>query len=188
MDGLLQLTDRYWKAISLCLFVFAFAQEKVFASDIVLTGAKIYPSPNVEALEDGAIVVSEGRIRSIGAASDLSNTERAAVIDVSGKVITAGLWNAHVHFALPSLDTISDDVVVNYVNNMLLQYGFVHVLDTGSLPGVTQEIRRRVDAGEIRGPTILIAGASLVPAGASPFICDPRSSQTRRRQPGLKSS
>lgn len=143
------------------------------AADIALIGAKVYPSPDSSPIENGVIIVSDGKIAAVGSKDQINIPDGIEIIRAGGKTITAGLWNAHVHFNLPSLDRLSDDEISGYVRDMLLQYGFVHVLDTGSLPGVTQEIRRRVDVGEMAGPTILIAGGSLVPSGASPFYLRP---------------
>ncbi|MBT5241227.1 MAG: amidohydrolase family protein [Rhodospirillaceae bacterium] len=143
------------------------------AADIAFVGAKIYPAPGGPPIENGVIVVSGDKITSIGSAEQITIPENAKSIGVDGKVITAGLWNSHVHFNLPPLESIPDDVVTAYVRDMLLQYGFVHVLDTGSAPGVTQEVRRRVESGAMLGPSILIAGGSLVPKGASPFYLRP---------------
>ena len=139
------------------------------AADFAFIGAKIYPAPDAPPIENGVIVVSGGTITKVGSANQITIPKNAKRIRVDGKVITAGLWNSHVHFNLPPLESISDDVVTAYVRDMLLQFGFVHVLETGSAPGVTQEIRRRIESGAMHGPSILIAGGSLVPKGASPF-------------------
>ncbi len=143
------------------------------AADVAIVGAKIYPAPNVAPIENGAIVISAGKIEALGPADQTEVPKGTRVIAAEGKAITAGLWNSHVHFSLPPLESVPDDVVTAYVRDMLLQYGFVHVLDTGSAPGVTQEIRRRIESGATQGPSILIAGGSLVPAGASPFYLRP---------------
>jgi imidazolonepropionase-like amidohydrolase len=116
------------------------------AADIAFIGAKIYPAPGVAPIDNGVIVVSDGKITAIGLANQVTIPDGAEKILVDGKVITAGLWNSHVHFDLPPLDRLTDDQISVYVRDMLLRYGFVHVLDTGSLPGVTQELRRRVQA------------------------------------------
>ena len=116
------------------------------AADIAFIGAKIYPAPGVAPIDNGVIVVSDGKITAIGLANQVTIPDGAEKILVDGKVITAGLCNSHVHFDLPPLDRLTDDQISVYVRDMLLRYGFVHVLDTGSLPGVTQELRRRVQA------------------------------------------
>lgn len=143
------------------------------ATDTAFVGARLYPAPDAAPIENGVIVVSSGKIKAVGPSDQISVPDGAEIISVDGKAITAGLWNSHVHFNLPPLDSLTDDQISAYVRDMLLQYGFIHVLDTGSLPGVTQELRRRIDAGEMMGPAILIAGGSLVPSGASPFYLRP---------------
>lgn len=143
------------------------------ANEIVLTGAKVYPAPATQHIDNATIVIENGVIVEAGPSSSVSYSPSAQIVDVDGKFITAGLWNAHVHFRLPPLGNLTYGQVQSHVRNMLLQYGFVHVLDTGSLPGVTTEIRRRIEAGKMDGPTIIIAGGSLVPSGASPFYLRP---------------
>jgi imidazolonepropionase-like amidohydrolase len=56
---------------------------------------------------------------------------------------------------------------------MLTSYGVVHVVDTGSLLANTLALRRRIDSGEIPGPSILTAGAGFAPAGGSPYYILP---------------
>lgn len=48
-----------------------------------------------------------------------------------------------------------------------------HVRDTGSFISNTTALRRRIEAGEIPGPSILIAGGSFVPANGSPYYIRP---------------
>ena len=84
MSGLRLYTGQFLKVFFLCLCAIACAQKGASASDIVLSGAKIYPSPNTAALSEGAILVSEERIQAIGNTSGLSIPEDAEVIDVSG--------------------------------------------------------------------------------------------------------
>src|SRR5207302_339137 len=56
---------------------------------------------------------------------------------------------------------------------MLTSHGVVRVLDTGSFPGVTGALRRRIESGELAGPGIMSAGGSLVPQGGSPYYVLP---------------
>lgn len=143
------------------------------ADEAAFVGAKIYSAPGRAPIERGSILVRDGIITGIGRSSEIDVPASAEVINVTGKIITAGLSNSHVHFNLPSLDVLSQGNLIAYVTDMLLSRGFLYVLDTGSMPGMATEIRRRVESGEMKGPHILVAGGSLVPAGASPFYLRP---------------
>lgn len=145
----------------------------VVATDTAFVGAKIYLSPDAAPIENGVIVVSGGKIKAVGLSDQIIIPNGAKIISTDGKAITAGLWNSHVHFNLPPLDRLDDEQVAGYVRDISLRYGFVHVLDTGSTPGVSAEIRRRIGNGEMPGPTILMANGSLVPKGSTPFYVRP---------------
>ena len=54
------------------------------------------------------------------------------------------------------------------LESIFIKWGFVHVVDTGSLLGNTLALRKRIEAGEVLGPTILTAGEPLYPAGGVP--------------------
>ena len=158
-------------ALALCLFVSVYSSAS--ATSVAFVGAKIYPGPDLPSIESGVIVVVDGIITAIGPVGHVEMPNAVKTINVIGKTITAGLWNSHVHFNVPPLDTLSQEDLTAYVRDMLLSRGFLYVLDTGSMPGTTAEIRRRIESGEIAGPRILVAGGSLVPAGASPFYLRP---------------
>ncbi len=59
------------------------------------------------------------------------------------------------------------------VRAMLTSYGVVHAVDTGSRLANTLALRRRVEKGEIPGPSILTAGSGFVPEGGSPYYILP---------------
>src|SRR5215475_11623230 len=67
------------------------------APDIALTGAKLYPSPAEPPIENGTILVHEGRIVAVGPSAKIKVPRGAQVIDCKGLVVTAGFWNSHVH-------------------------------------------------------------------------------------------
>jgi hypothetical protein len=56
---------------------------------------------------------------------------------------------------------------------MLTSYGVVGVVDTGSYLPNTMALRRRIEAGEIRGPAILTAGGGFAPDNGSPYYLLP---------------
>lgn len=175
MEHYAKLGFSIWRIVLVLFFGFGSLGTFVAgsAAETVFYGAKIYTAPDAAPIENGVIVISGGKIAAVGSRRDIQTPSSADQVDVTGKIITAGLWNSHVHFSLPPLKNLTNDKIQSYVTDMLLQYGFVHVLDTGSLPGVTTEIRRRIEVGEMIGPTIIIAGGSLVPKGATPFYVRP---------------
>lgn len=64
----------------------------------VLQGATLYDGTGSEAIENSVLVVREGEIDCAGSIDDCSIPSGAERIDVSGKYITPGLVDAHVHF------------------------------------------------------------------------------------------
>src|SRR5262249_53452067 len=74
-----------------CLFTCGVGQ----AADVALVGAKIYPSPEVPPIENGSIILHEGRILAVGPSATIKVPGDATVIDCKGLVVTAGFWNSH---------------------------------------------------------------------------------------------
>jgi imidazolonepropionase-like amidohydrolase len=56
---------------------------------------------------------------------------------------------------------------------MLTSWGVVNAVDTGSYLPNTLALRRRIESGEIPGPSILTAGSGFVPVGGSPYYILP---------------
>ncbi|HJO11985.1 MAG: amidohydrolase [Gammaproteobacteria bacterium] len=71
----------------------------VFANEgsIAFVGARIIDGTDAAPLEDGVIVITDGRIRTVGPRSAVTLPAGTQQIDVSGKTIIPGLINAHGH-------------------------------------------------------------------------------------------
>src|ERR1043166_3325649 len=52
------------------------------------------------------VVVENGRITALGADAGVTAPRGARVIDASGKYLSPGLWDMHVHAAMPGLDAL----------------------------------------------------------------------------------
>jgi imidazolonepropionase-like amidohydrolase len=65
--------------------------------NLAFTGATIIDGTGAEAIVNGVVVVTDGRIRAVGPAADVTLPANTRVIDVSGKTIMPGLINAHGH-------------------------------------------------------------------------------------------
>lgn len=143
---------------------------------LALVGGRIYGSPDSAPLDDGVVLVRGGLIAAIGRRGAVPIPAGAEVLECSGAVIVAGFWNSHVHFTEPhwsGADTLPAPALTRHLREMLTQYGFVRVLDTGSWLANTLTLRRRIDSGEIPGPAILTTGPGFVPQHGSPFYILP---------------
>ena len=133
-------------------------------------GARVYPAPGVPPIDDAVLLVEHGRIRALGPRAQVDVPSGAVQHELTGLVVVAGLWNAHVHFTAEPFtraDAAPAAELGAALARMLLRHGFVHVVDASS-PRSTLALRRRVEAGELRGPHILTALAPLVPLDGTP--------------------
>jgi imidazolonepropionase-like amidohydrolase len=143
-----------------------------FASDLALVGAKIYRSPTEAPIEDGTILVHDGRIRAVGPRTNIKVPQDASVIDCKGLVVTAGFWNSHVHILTPGLlhaEKLSPEQITSQLEEMLTRWGFTTVFDIASVLQNTNIIRRRIESGEVRGPRILTVGEPFWAKGGTPI-------------------
>jgi imidazolonepropionase-like amidohydrolase len=148
-----------------------FAQQKS-DSRLALTGARIYPAPGLKPIDDGVVVMAGDKIASVGAASNVKIPAGIKTIDCTGKTLVAGLWNAHVHFIEPKWNNaadLPDEQLTRQMQEMLSQYGFTSVVDTGSPLDNTLALRRKIAAGKVAGPRILTAGMILFPQDGLPY-------------------
>jgi len=137
---------------------------------LAIRDAKIYPSPDEPPLERATILVRDGRVSAVG--TDISIPPGAQVIPCDHCVVAAGFWNAHVHFTERKwsfADWKSSDTLNRQLADMLTSRGFTTVVDVGSDLRVTVSLRRRIEAGELRGPKIYTAGAAQYPPHGIPF-------------------
>ena len=134
------------------------------AADIALTGATVYSAPDAPPIAGAVIVVHDGKITSVGPRASVRIPPDAQVIDCSGKFITAGFWNSHVHIFTPALLHARESSAAQLngeLDAMLNRWGFTTVFDIASILDNTLALRKRIDSGEARGPRILTVGEPL---------------------------
>ena len=146
--------------------------SSAIAADLALTHARIYPSPDAAAIEDGTLVVRDGRILRVGAASAVKIPDGAKILNLQGATVTAGFWNSHVHLLTPPLlkaETRSDAELSGVLKEMLTRWGFTTVFDIASMLSNTNIIRARIAGGSVVGPKILTVGDPFFPKGGTPI-------------------
>lgn len=142
------------------------------AEELAIVGAKIYPAPNAAPILNATLVLRDGKIAEVGPSAKVHPAKSAQVIDGRGLVVTAGLWNSHVHLMAPvfSQPQAKDAKAVSgALEEMFTRWGFTTVFDIASGPGDAMDLRRRINAGEVRGPNILTVDAPFFPNGGVPI-------------------
>lgn len=154
------------------LFAALCATSVAGAADTVIKGARIYPAPDVAPIDNGAVLIRDGRIVAVGPAKEIAPAKNAEVIDADGRTLLAGFWNSHVHFTQPiwaDAAKLPAPRLQSQLQEMLGRHGFTSVVDTGSDPRDTVALRSRIESGEMRGPRIITAMSPLFPPDGVPF-------------------
>jgi imidazolonepropionase-like amidohydrolase len=161
----------HWLRSALLVFGVAVAPAVAASAEtLALKGGTLVSSPDAAPLADAVIVVTDGVIQAVGRASEIQIPEGAHVIDCAGETVVAGFWNSHVHFTQAIWRGAAHAAaapLAQHMQEMLTQWGFTTVWDLGSNPTDTLPLRHRVNAGEIPGPNILLAG-DIFPKGGHP--------------------
>jgi len=137
---------------------------------IAIRGAKILPSPDLPPIDTGTVLVRNGRISEVG--PTVAIPPKTRIIPGEGRVLTAGFWNAHVHFTEPKWRRVSREaqpVLEAHLHEIFTSRGFTTVVDTGSDPRCTLKIRRRIELDEAFGPHIYTAGPGIYPPRGIPY-------------------
>lgn len=86
-----------WRLASLFSFSLALAGQ---TAPIAFTGARVIPVDGAE-IENGVVLVENGKIRAVGTAASVSIPANAERVDVKGKVLMPGLVDSHSHIGQP---------------------------------------------------------------------------------------
>jgi imidazolonepropionase-like amidohydrolase len=128
----------------------------------LIDGTGAAPRPGI------SVLVEDGRITRIDAASSLKAEREAQVIDCSARFLLPGLTDAHVHFAATEPDGRVTRPLAAYALKVAafieetLDQGFTTVRDAGGLDPAWAQV---VERGLLCGPRILPSGSFLSQTG-----------------------
>lgn len=148
----------------LVVFAVLFTARPSRASDLALTGAKVYPSPTDPPIENASILIHNGRIVAVGPSRSIKIPRDATVVDCRGLFVTAVFWNSHVHIFTVGLLHVREsgaNELNQQLDTMFNRWGFTTVFDLASVLDNTLALRRRIESGELRGPRILTVGEPI---------------------------
>ena len=130
------------------------------AQTLVITNARIIDGTG-KVIEHGAVAAKDGRIVSV-TSGEAPAGSAGPRIDAHGMTVMAGFIDAHRHLFQGNPDAWLKDQAKPYMKSFV-DAGFTTVFSMGDDPKIL-ELKRRLNAGEILGPTLY--SALIVPLSA----------------------
>ena len=123
------------------------------AQDLVITNARIIDG-NGGVIADGTVIVADGRITSVSVGA-LTGPDGARLIDAQGLTLMPGFIDAHRHIIRgPAAEWLAEQATDRM--REFLEAGFTALQSAGAGAESQVELRRRIDAGELDGPRIVV--------------------------------
>lgn len=141
------------------------AYVKLEAPLIVLRHVRVIDGTGAAPREDQTIVISDGKIQAITAASS-APPDNATVLDLSGHTVIPGLVGMHDHMFYPGGGGLFHEMGYSFPR-LYLGGGVTTIRTGGSIePQTDLELKKAIDAGKIPGPKMHVTGPYLEGEGA----------------------
>lgn len=142
---------------------------------VVLRNVRVIDGTGAPALENQAVVITDGKIRSIGPDGSAQVPAGAQAIDLSGRTVLPGLVGMHDHMFYPSpygeggrvagAPASYNEMDVSFPR-LYLGAGVTSIRTTGTLEPYTDlQLKHAIDSGHIPGPNMYVTGPYLEGAG-----------------------
>lgn len=139
---------------------------KIDASVVALTHVRVIDGTGAPPREDQTIILSKGKIDSVGDASGANVPKDAQTLDLHGYSVIPGLVGMHDHMFYPTGNGIFGEMAYSFPR-LYLAGGVTTIRTTGSLEPYTDlELKKSIDAGETPGPKIHVTGPYLEGKGS----------------------
>ena len=140
---------------------------RVAAPVVALEHVRVIDGTGAGPADDQTVVIAEGRIQSVAAASRTDVPSGAEVLDLTGYTVVPGLVGMHDHLFYPSGRVPIYNEMGYSFPKLYLAAGVTTIRTTGSIePYSDLELKREIDAGLIPGPKMHVTGPYLEGAGA----------------------
>jgi imidazolonepropionase-like amidohydrolase len=139
---------------------------KVDAPVTALTHVRVIDGTGAPAREDQTILLSHGKIESVGGPSSTTVPSNARVLDLRGYTVIPGLVGMHDHLFYPMGNGVFGEMALSFPR-LYLAGGVTTLRTTGALEPYTDlEIKKAIDAAEMPGPKIHVTGPYLEGKGS----------------------
>jgi imidazolonepropionase-like amidohydrolase len=138
----------------------------VNAPVVALAHVRVIDGTGAAAREDQTIILSKGKIDSVGDASAANVPKDAQVLDLHGYSVIPGLVGMHDHMFYPMGNGVFGEMAFSFPR-LYLAGGVTTVRTTGALePYADLELKKSIDAGEMPGPKMHVTGPYLEGQGS----------------------
>ena len=146
---------------------------------LALVGGRVIDGYGGAPIEDGVVLIAGERIVAVGPRGAVPVPAGTDTISTEGMTVLPGLFDMHVHLMLlghgayARWDSLygarAADVVMPIAARQLLMAGVTSARDLGAAPDDILAVKRRIEAGEIAGPRLFVAGAFIQRAPYEPY-------------------
>jgi len=138
----------------------------VDAPVVALTHVRVIDGTGGAAREDQTVVLSKGKIESVGDAASANVPKDAQVLDLHGYSVIPGLVGMHDHMFYPMGSGIFGEMGFSFPR-LYLAGGVTTIRTTGSLEPYTDlDMKKAIDAGQMPGPKMHVTGPYLEGKGS----------------------
>jgi imidazolonepropionase-like amidohydrolase len=165
------------RAFSVAIAVAALWNGAAIAATVDVRAGRLIDPGAARVLPEQRIRIVDGRITAVSAWRD---SDGPATVDWSAKTVLPGLIDLHTHIADGSIDASAANDPADPLKtsearrilkavpaaNTMLRAGFTTVRDVGVYRGLTDvALRDAIEAGEIEGPRMFVAGGYITTPG-----------------------
>ncbi len=151
------------------------SQETTNQNFLAFTGATLIDGSGNEPIQDGVLLIQDGRIIAIGPKAEVKIPEKATINDVTGKFIMPGIINAHGHVGYVKGIEGGHYSTENIIDNLATyaRYGVTTVVSLGGDKAEAEPLRAVNDTATTQRARLFIAGEVITgdtPAEAEKVI------------------
>jgi imidazolonepropionase-like amidohydrolase len=134
---------------------------KVSSPKVALIHVRIIDGTGAAARDDQTIILSGGKIESLGDAARTAPPTEAQLLDLRGYTVIPGLVGMHDHMFYPTGSGVYGEMAYSFPR-LYLAGGVTTIRTTGALEPYTDlELKKAIDAGAIPGPKMHVTGPYL---------------------------
>ncbi len=134
----------------------------------VLVGGRLIDGFGGPPVDHSVIVIRGDRIVAVGRQGEVPVPDDAEVISTAGMSVLPGLWDAHVHTMIVghsdydhwdrTYEPVFRSTIMPAAAHQLLMAGVTSARDLGAVLEDVLAVRDAINAGEVPGPTLYVAG------------------------------